>query len=58
MGGGIALLMAEKAGLHVSLQDPSEEAMDAVVKEAEEKGFGDRVKKTKSMSKRSTLECF
>lgn len=53
MGGGIALLMAEKAGLKVSLQDPSDEAMEACIKEAKEKGFGDRVTKFTSMSKLS-----
>jgi len=48
MGGGMALLFAEH-GLTVSLQDPSEEAMDGLVKEAKEKGFGDRIKKTKDL---------
>jgi 6-phosphogluconate dehydrogenase len=47
MGGGMALLFAEH-GLTVSLQDPDESVMDELVKEAKEKGFGDRIKKTKS----------
>jgi 6-phosphogluconate dehydrogenase len=47
MGGGMALLFAEH-GLTVSLQDPDESVMDGLVKEAKEKGFGDRIKKTKS----------
>ncbi|PNS13931.1 hypothetical protein CAC42_1422 [Sphaceloma murrayae] len=42
MGGGMALLYAEK-GIHVSLQDPSEEAMRGIKKQAEKEGFGDRI---------------
>lgn len=42
MGGGMALLFAEK-GLSLSLQDPSEDAMNAIKKKADEEGFGDRV---------------
>ncbi|KAF4556052.1 6-phosphogluconate dehydrogenase-like protein 1 [Elsinoe fawcettii] len=42
MGGGMALLFAEK-GIHVSLQDPSKEAMDGIKKQAEKEGFGDRI---------------
>ncbi|PSK60555.1 hypothetical protein B9Z65_705 [Elsinoe australis] len=42
MGGGMALLFAEK-GLHVSLQDPSKEAMTGLKKQAENEGFGDRI---------------
>ncbi|KAI4741464.1 6-phosphogluconate dehydrogenase C-terminal domain-like protein [Aureobasidium sp. EXF-12298] len=44
MGGGMALLFAEN-GCHVSLEDPSEEAMDGIVKQAKEEGFGDRISK-------------
>ena len=44
--GGMALLFAGK-GLHVSLSDPSEEAMDKIMSQARESGFGDRVQKPK-----------
>lgn len=44
MGGGMAQLFAEH-GLEVSLEDPSEEAMDKIVGLAEKQGFGDRIKK-------------
>jgi len=49
MGGGMALLFAEH-GLTVSLSDPAEEAMDGLIKEAKEKGFGDRLKKFKDQA--------
>ena len=42
MGGGMALLFAEK-GLKVSLQDPSSEAMNGIIFQAEELGFGSRI---------------
>lgn len=44
MGGGMALLFAEN-GVHVSLQDPSEKAMDGVIAEAKTGGFDDRLSK-------------
>ncbi|OBW69794.1 MAG: Translation machinery associated TMA7 [Aureobasidium pullulans] len=44
MGGGMALLFAEK-GISVSLQDPSTEAMDIIIKQAKEEGFGDKISK-------------
>jgi len=44
MGGGMALLFAED-NVHVSLSDPSEEAMDAVVEKAEKSGYNGKVKK-------------
>ena len=44
MGGGMALLFAE-VGVHVSLSDPSEQAMDAVIKKAEKSGYNGEVKK-------------
>jgi len=44
MGGGMALLFAEN-GVEVSLQDPSEEAMDGLIKAAEKQGFGGKLKK-------------
>jgi 6-phosphogluconate dehydrogenase len=44
MGGGMALLFAED-GVHVSLSDPSEEAMDAVIGKAENSGYNGKVKK-------------
>lgn len=40
----MAMLFAEK-GLHVSLEDPSEEAMDDIIKQAKKEGFGDRISK-------------
>jgi 6-phosphogluconate dehydrogenase len=46
MGGGMALLFAE-IGVHVSLSDPSEEAMDAVITKAEKSGYNDKVNKFK-----------
>jgi 6-phosphogluconate dehydrogenase len=44
MGGGMALLFAEN-GIEVSLEDPSEEAMDGITKTAKDQGFGDKIKK-------------
>lgn len=44
MGGNMALLFAEK-GVKVSLQDPSEKAMDSIVSAAQKQGFGERVEK-------------
>jgi 3-hydroxyacyl-CoA dehydrogenase len=44
MGGGMALLFAE-IGVHVSLSDPSEEAMDAVMRKAEKQGYHGKVDK-------------
>ena len=44
MGGGMALLFAE-VGVHVSLSDPSEQAMDAVIEKAEKSGYDGKVKK-------------
>lgn len=44
MGGGLAQLFAEK-GYHVSVKDPSENAMNHVLSSAKEAGFGDRLKK-------------
>jgi 6-phosphogluconate dehydrogenase len=44
MGGGMALLFAE-IGVHVSLSDPSEEAMDAVIAKAEKSGYNGKVNK-------------
>ena len=38
----MALLFAEN-GLHVSLEDPSEDAMKGVKQQAEKDGFGDRI---------------
>jgi len=46
MGGGMAMLFAEK-GLHVSLSDPSEDAINKIIKDAEKVNFGDRVHKSK-----------
>jgi 6-phosphogluconate dehydrogenase len=46
MGGGMALLFAE-IGVHVSLSDPSEEAMDAVITKAEKSGYNGKVNKFK-----------
>ncbi|KAF2822353.1 6-phosphogluconate dehydrogenase C-terminal domain-like protein [Ophiobolus disseminans] len=42
----MALLFAED-GVHVSLSDPSEEAMDAVIEKAEKSGYNGKVKKYK-----------
>jgi len=44
MGGGMALLFAEN-GVEVSLQDPSEEAMDGLIEAAEKQGLGGNLKK-------------
>jgi 6-phosphogluconate dehydrogenase len=44
MGGGMALLFAED-DVHVSLSDPSVEAMDAVIEKAEKSGYNGKVKK-------------
>ena len=44
MGGGMALLFAED-GVHVSLSDPSEKAMDGVIEKAEKAGYNGKVKK-------------
>lgn len=49
MGGGMALLFAE-IGVHVSLSDPAEKAMDAVIQKAEEQGYHGRVQKHKGLS--------
>lgn len=46
MGGGIALLLAEN-GVEVSLEDPSEKAMDSIIDRAHKDGFADRIKKYK-----------
>lgn len=46
MGGGMAMLFAED-GVHVSLSDPSEEAMDAVIGKAEKAGYYGKVSKHK-----------
>lgn len=44
MGGGMAMLFAE-IGVHVSLSDPSEETMDAVMQKAEKQGYHGKVDK-------------
>ena len=44
MGGGMALLFAEQ-GIHVSLQDPSTENMDSIMKSAKSNGIDDRISK-------------
>jgi 6-phosphogluconate dehydrogenase len=44
MGGGMALLFAED-GVHVSLSDPSEEAMDAVIGKANKSRYNGKVNK-------------
>jgi 6-phosphogluconate dehydrogenase len=46
MGGGMALLFA-KDGVNVSLSDPAEETMDAVIEKAEKAGYHGRVHKHK-----------
>jgi 6-phosphogluconate dehydrogenase len=46
MGGGMAQLFAEN-GVEVSLEDPSEEAMDAIIESAKRQGFGDKINKFK-----------
>lgn len=48
MGGSMALLFAE-VGISVGLSDPNEEAMDGVVKKAEESEYHGRVKKYKGI---------
>jgi 6-phosphogluconate dehydrogenase len=48
MGGGMALLFAED-GVNVSLSDPSEEAMDAVIQKAEHQGYNGKVQKYKGV---------
>ncbi|KAG4411881.1 hypothetical protein IFR04_014972 [Cadophora malorum] len=47
MGGGLALLMAEK-GLSVSIQDPSEGTVDALLKSAEDQGLTNKLTKHES----------
>jgi 6-phosphogluconate dehydrogenase len=44
MGGGMAQLFAEN-GIEVSLEDPSEVAMDGIIELAKKQGFGDKLKK-------------
>ena len=44
MGGGLALLMAEK-GLSVSIQDPSEATVDALLRSAEDQGLTNKLTK-------------
>ena len=44
MGGGMAQLFAEH-GHQVGLQDPSTDAMDKIVNEAQKGGIGDRIKR-------------
>jgi 6-phosphogluconate dehydrogenase len=44
MGGGMALLFAEN-GCHVLLKDPSNQAMDKVIKQAKEDGVGEMMSK-------------
>lgn len=46
MGGGMALLFAEN-GCHVSLEDPSEEAMDAIIEQAKKDGVAEKMSKHK-----------
>lgn len=48
MGGGMALLFAED-GVNVSLSDPSEQAMDAVIEKAEKQGYKGKVQKFNGM---------
>lgn len=40
----MALLFAEN-GIEVSLEDPSEKAMDSIIEAAKNQGFGDKVRK-------------
>lgn len=42
----MAMLFAEK-GLDVSLSDPSEDAINKIIKNAEKEGFGERIHKSK-----------
>jgi len=44
MGGGMALLLAEK-GISVSIEDPSESTVDALIKSAEEQGIHNKLSK-------------
>nr|POE99452.1 6-phosphogluconate dehydrogenase, decarboxylating [Quercus suber] len=44
MGGGMALLFAEE-GISVSLQDPSEQAMDELLAKAKEEGLENKIAK-------------
>jgi 6-phosphogluconate dehydrogenase len=44
MGGGMALLFAEN-GIEISLEDPSEPAVDDAIDAAKQQGFGDKLKK-------------
>lgn len=44
MGGGMALLFAEN-GISVSLQDPSEKAMDDILSKAADAGLQDKISK-------------
>ncbi|KAF2432253.1 6-phosphogluconate dehydrogenase C-terminal domain-like protein [Tothia fuscella] len=44
MGGGMSLLFAEN-GIEVSLEDPSEEAMDHIIESAKKQGFGEKIRK-------------
>lgn len=44
MGGGMALLFAEN-GVNVSLSDPAEKAMDAIIEKAKKAGYNGRVNK-------------
>ena len=44
MGGGMAQLFAEN-GLHVSLSDPSDQAINYVVQQAKNAGIDDRIHK-------------
>ncbi|KAI9659092.1 MAG: hypothetical protein M1821_002052 [Bathelium mastoideum] len=46
MGGGMALLFAEN-GLHVSLSDPSETAIDYIIQQAKKTGIDDHIHKHK-----------
>lgn len=50
MGGGMALLFAEK-GIHVGLQDPSADAMNKLLKQAEKDGLGDKLHRFDSYEK-------
>jgi len=51
IGGGMALLFAEN-GLEISLEDPSEPAMDYVINAARDQGFGHNIKKFKGIPHR------
>lgn len=44
MGGGMALLFVE-IGVHISMSDPSEEAMDAAIDKANKSNYNDKVRK-------------